>query len=75
MQGITIGLPANFSAETLQTRRKWHNLFQVMKGENPQTRIFDQQGWHSDSMENQKLYRQAKAKRIQYDQTSFGILW
>ena len=74
IQGITVGLPANFSAETLQTRRKWHNMFQVMKGENLQTRIFYQQGCHSDSMENQKLYRQAKAERIQYNQASFGLL-
>ena len=28
------------------------------------------QGYHSDSMENQKFYRQEKAKRIQHNQTS-----
>ena len=31
-KGIPIRLRANFSAETLQTRREWHNMFKVMKG-------------------------------------------
>ena len=25
---------ANFSAETLQARREWHNIFKVIKGKN-----------------------------------------
>ena len=27
--GKSIRLPANFSTETLQARRQWHNIFQV----------------------------------------------
>ena len=36
---IHIRLPADFSAETLQARREWHNIFKVMKGKNLQPRI------------------------------------
>ena len=32
-------LTADFSAETLQARREWHDLFKVMKGENLQPRL------------------------------------
>ena len=37
--GIPIMLSADFSAETLQARREWHNIFKVMKWKNLQTRI------------------------------------
>ena len=30
---------ADFSAETMQARREWHNIFKVMKGKNLQPRI------------------------------------
>ena len=29
-------LSADFSTETLQTRREWHDVFKGMKGKNPQ---------------------------------------
>ena len=32
-------LTADFSAETLQARREWHDIFQVMKGKNLQPRL------------------------------------
>ena len=31
-KGTPIRLLADFSAETLQARREWHNIFKVMKG-------------------------------------------
>ena len=31
-KGTPIRLSADFSAETLQARREWHNIFKVMKG-------------------------------------------
>ena len=31
-----ISLTADFSAETLQARREWHDIFKVMKGKNLQ---------------------------------------
>ena len=30
----------DFSAETLQARREWHDIFKVMKGKNLQPRLF-----------------------------------
>ena len=38
-KGTPIKLSADFSAETLQVRREWHNIFKVMKGENLQPRV------------------------------------
>ena len=38
-KGIFIRLSADFSAETLQARWEWHNIFKVMKGKNLQPRI------------------------------------
>ena len=31
-KGTSIRLTADFSAETLQARREWHDIFKVMKG-------------------------------------------
>ena len=39
-RGIPIRLTADLSAETLQARREWHDIFKVMKGKNLQPRIF-----------------------------------
>ena len=36
---IPIRLTANLSAETLQARREWQNIFKVMKGKNLQPRL------------------------------------
>ena len=38
-KGTPIGLTADFSAETLQARRQWHDIFKVMKGKNLQPRL------------------------------------
>ena len=38
-KGTPIRLTADFSAETLQARREWHNIFKVMEGKNLQPRI------------------------------------
>ena len=35
-KGAPIRLSANFSAETLQARREWDDIFKVMKGTNLQ---------------------------------------
>ena len=34
-----IRLTADFSAETLQVRREWHDIFKVMKGKDLQPRL------------------------------------
>ena len=38
-KGIPIRLTADLSAETLQARREWQDIFRVMKGKNPQPRL------------------------------------
>ena len=38
-KGTPIRLTADFSAETLQARRQWHDIFKVMKGKNVQPRL------------------------------------
>ena len=38
-KGTPIRLTADFSAETLQTRREWHDILKVMKGKNLQSRL------------------------------------
>ena len=38
-RGTPIRLTADFSAETLQARREWQDIFKVMKGKNLQPRL------------------------------------
>ena len=38
-KGTSIRYSADFSAETLQARRDWHNTFKVTKGKNLQPRM------------------------------------
>ena len=38
-KGTPIRLTADFSAETLQARREWHDVFKVMKGKNLEPRL------------------------------------
>ena len=40
-QGIPIRLSADFSVETLQARREWHDIFKVLKGKNLQPRTLN----------------------------------
>ena len=47
----------------------WHSTFKLMNGKNLQP---TQQGSPGDLTRNQKLYRQAEAKRIQHHQTGFA---
>ena len=38
-KGTPIRLSADFSAATLQARREWHDMFNMMKGKNLQPRL------------------------------------
>ena len=38
-KGIPIRLSADFSAETLQARKEWQDMFKVIKGKNLQSRL------------------------------------
>ena len=70
-KGIPIRITADLSTETLQARREWQDILKVMKENKLQPGLlyparisFKYEG------EIKKLYRQAKAERIQHHQTS-----
>ena len=51
-KGNPIHLTADLSAETLQARREWQDIFEVLKGKNIQPRLqYLGQGSHSKLME------------------------
>ena len=71
-EGNPIHLIADLSAETLQARREWQDIFKVLKGKNLQPRLlylarisFKIDGKIKSFSEKQKL------KRSEYHQTSF----
>jgi len=51
MQGNAIGLTADLSAQTLQTRREWQDIFKVLKGKKSTTKITVPGGSHSELMD------------------------
>ena len=53
-KGNLIRLSADFSAETLQATREWHDILNVVKGKNPKQDYSTQQGSHSDLKEKSK---------------------
>ena len=67
-----IRLSADFSTETLQARREWHDTFKVMKGKNLQPRILypARLSFRFDGEIKSFPYK-AKVKRIWHHQTSF----
>ena len=60
-KGIPIKVTADLSAETLQARREWQDIFKVMKGENLQPDYSTQQRSHSDSTEKLKPLQTSKS--------------
>ena len=46
-----IRLTADFSAETLQTRKEWHDILKVMKGKTYNQDYYTRQGSHLDDGE------------------------
>ena len=70
-KGNLICLMAAISAETLQARRKWEDIFKVLKGKNLQPRLLYLARISFKIDGEIKFFRQAKVKRIQYHQTSF----
>ena len=49
-KGIPIRLTVDLSTETLQARRKWQDIFKVLKGKNLQQRLLYPEGSHSKLM-------------------------
>ena len=62
-KGIPIKLSADFSAETLQARREWQDIFKVMKEKNLQPRLLypARISTHSDLMERSKPLQTSKS--------------
>ena len=42
-KGTPIRLSADFSTETLQARREWHDILNMMKGKTPENQLSDQE--------------------------------
>ena len=55
IQGNSHKVNSDFSAETLQDRREWQDIFKLMNGKNTQ------QGSHSDSTEKLKPLQTSKS--------------
>ena len=69
-KGIPIRLTADLSAETLQARRGWQDIFKVTTGKNLQPRLLYPARISFRFDREIKTFTQAKAKRIQHHQTS-----
>ena len=55
-KGIPIRLSADFSAETQQARREWHDIFKLMRGKKPCNWEYStQRAPHLDFMEKSKI--------------------
>jgi len=60
-KGTPIRLLADFSAETLQARREWHDILNVMKGKKTSNQDYStQEGSHSDLKEKSKASQISK---------------
>ena len=70
-KGTPVRLTADFSAETLQARRDWHDILKVMKGKNLQPRLLypARISFRFDG-EIKSFTHKQKVKRIQHHQTS-----
>ena len=60
-KGNAIHLTADLSAETLQARREWQDIFKGLKGKNLQPTFFFPQGSHSKFMEKSKVFQTSKS--------------
>ena len=62
-KGNPIHLTAYLSAEILQARREWQDIFKVLKGENLQLDYCTRQGSHSKLTENENSQETQQKKR------------
>ena len=71
-KGNPIGLTADLSAETLQARKEWQDIFKVLKGKNLQPRLlYPARILFKIHGEIKSFSDKPKVKKIQYHQTSF----
>ena len=67
-KGTPVRLSADFSTETLQARREWHDILNVMKGKTSSQDYSTQQGSRSDLKEKSKP-SQIKQKLREFSNT------
>ena len=60
-KGKTIRLTTDFSAETLQARREWHDVFNAMKQKSLEPRYFIQQDYHLNLKEGLNNFQISKS--------------
>ena len=60
-KGAPIKLSADFATETLQTRKEWHDTFNVMKGRSYNQEYSTQQDSPSDLMEKSKAFQTSES--------------
>ena len=60
-KGIPIRITADLSIETLQARREWQDILEVMKENNLHPRYCTQQGSHSNTKEKSKALQTSKS--------------
>ena len=60
-KGISIGITADLSIETLQARREWQDILKVMKEKNLKPDYCTQQGSHSNMKEKSKALQTSKS--------------
>ena len=76
-----ICLTADLPAETLQARRKWQNIFKILKGKNLQPRLLYPQGSHSKidrkmkSFSDKQKLREFITTKPALQQMSKGLIW
>jgi len=63
-EGNLLRVSADFSAETLQTRIEWYDIFKVLKGKNP----IIQEDYHS-FLKEREFPRQTDIKGVYHNQT------
>ena len=70
-KGTPIRISADFSTETLQAKREWHDIFKVMKGKNLPPRVlyparlsFRFDGENKSFPDKQKLKRISTTKLV-----------
>ena len=72
-KGNPIYLTADLSAETLQVRREWQDIFKVLKRKNLESRL-QYRVMISFKIDGKiKRFSDKQVNRIQYQQTSFTI--
>ena len=79
-KGNPIGLTADLSAETLQARTEWQDIFKVLKGEKSTTKIavpskdFIQNWWRNNNFTDKQKLREFSTIKPAFQQMLKGFI-